>query len=38
VAFYFRDVIEETAGARHIQLGKVEQTAMPGLLLYHKQL
>ncbi|MDR3184436.1 MAG: ATPase [Prevotellaceae bacterium] len=38
VAFYFQHIIKETAAARHIQLGKVEKTALPGLLLYHKNL
>jgi N-acetylglucosamine kinase-like BadF-type ATPase len=36
VAFYFQHIIKETAGARNIQLGKIEKTALPGLLLYHK--
>jgi N-acetylglucosamine kinase-like BadF-type ATPase len=36
VAFYFQHIIKETAAPRHIQLGKIEKTAMPGLLLYHK--
>ncbi|MDR3180995.1 MAG: ATPase, partial [Prevotellaceae bacterium] len=36
VAFYFQHIIKETAGARNIQLGQIEKTAMPGLLLYHK--
>jgi N-acetylglucosamine kinase-like BadF-type ATPase len=36
VALHFQCIIKETAGARNIQLGKIEKTAMPGLLLYHK--
>ena len=36
VAFYFQHIIKETAVTRNIQLGKIEKTAMPGLLLYHK--
>ncbi|MDR0692050.1 MAG: ATPase [Prevotellaceae bacterium] len=37
VALYFQHIIKETAGARNIQLGKIEKTALPGLLLYHKK-
>ena len=36
VAFFFQHIIKETAAARNIQLGKIEKTAMSGLLRYHK--
>jgi N-acetylglucosamine kinase-like BadF-type ATPase len=37
VAFYFQDTLRTTAAARHITLGKIEKTALPGLLIYHNK-
>ncbi|MCL2097374.1 MAG: ATPase [Bacteroidales bacterium] len=38
VAFYFKDIITATAAQRHITIGKVEKTALPGLIAYHNDL
>ena len=37
VAFYFKDVITATAAQYHITIGKVEKTALPGLMCYHNE-
>jgi len=36
VAFYFKDIITATAAKRCITIGKVEKTALPGLMGYHR--
>jgi N-acetylglucosamine kinase-like BadF-type ATPase len=35
VALYFQDIIKETARVRSIHIGRIEKTAMPGLLTFH---
>jgi N-acetylglucosamine kinase-like BadF-type ATPase len=37
VAFYFKDIITETANKHRITIGKVEKNALPGLINYHNE-
>ena len=37
IAFYFADLLKETAATQHIQIGKILQSPMEGLIRYHQE-